>query len=250
MVTIFSMMAALLTSSAAGTVAGPVTVEIVASGHIETPADRFRVSGSALACAATQVEADALLANKVAAIDATMRSMGVTKAQAQERPSLGSMMGAMSSIRGAGGCNGVALSDLALGEEASKAQTPAAKTVGASASLSFDAPSRAVAVRAVAALKAADDKPSDKIIPILLDDTSARRAAKQQALVKARAEAVAYGLPLGLRAATLTKISEKQDWSSVDFVGQLFRTVGLASADPSETVATDVTLTVEFQLGN
>ena len=237
-----ALMAAALAAGAAGT--SPVTVEIIASGHVETQADRFRISGSVLACAATQAEADASLAQKVSAIEATLDKLHVTRARAEEKPSLAGMMGMMSAGRGAGDCN-----SNAVFSAPDPAKPKVADKVGASAPLSFDAPDRATATRAIAALKAAGAKPSDKVAPILLDDTAARRAAKQQALAKARIEADAYGAPLGLGAATLTRISEKQDWGSLDFVGQMFRTMGLVNAGPSDKVATDVTLTVEFRLG-
>lgn len=250
-----SLMAAVLVASAAAAAPGgagpegPVTVEIVASGHVETPADRFRVSGNVLACAATQPEADALLTQKLAAIETTMRGMGVTRARAQERPSFAGMIGAMSSLRGARDCNRMDMKDMLAGAGAAKPKDAPVEQVGASAPVAFDAPSPTVAGRAIVALKAADAKPSDKSVPILFDDTPARRAAKQQALAKAKQEADAYGAPLGLHRATLTRISEKQDWNSVDFVGQMVRTMGLAATAPSDTVATDVTLTVEFRLG-
>lgn len=181
-----------------------MTVEIVASGHVETPADRFRVTGSALACAATQAEADALLAQKVAAIARSMAAIGVEKSVAQDKPSIAGMMGSMMGARGAGACNGA---DAAFLDDA-KAMDKPATPVAASTRLSFDARDRATAAGAIAALKAADAKPSDKVLPVLLNDTEARRAAKQMALRTARIEADAYAALLGLKGATLTKISE------------------------------------------
>lgn len=244
MVTI-SIAAALL--AGAGTT--PVTVEIVASGHVETPADRYRISGSLLACAATQTEADALLAQKTAAITKTMSGLRVTPAAvAGEKLSFASMMGAMSAGRGASECNKSSLDDMLSGAGEEKTKEKPATKVGANAALSFDAPDPATAARAIVALKAADAKPADKAVPVLLDETAARRAAKQQALAKARVEASAYGAPLGLGTATLTAISERQDWGSLDFMSQMMRTIGLAGAGPSDKVATDVTLTVSFRL--
>lgn len=223
----------------------PVTVEIVASGHVETPADRFRVTGSALACAATQAEADALLAQKVAAIARSMAAIGVEKSVAQDKPSIAGMMGSIMGARGVGACNGADATFLDDAKAMDKPATP----VAASTLLSFDARDRAAAARAIAALKAADAKPSDKVLPVLLNDTEARRAAKQMALRKARIEADAYAAPLGLKGATLTKISERQDWGSLDFVAQMVKTLGISDAAATDEVATDVTLTVEFELG-
>jgi len=224
--------------------AAPVTVEIVASGHVETPADRYRITGGLLACAATQAEADAELARKSAAVARTMAGLGVVKSVAEEKPTLAGMMGAMAGTRGSGACMLTT-----VGLDAAKGEKKPAPEIGASAPVSYDAPDRATALRAIAALKAADAKPSDKILPVLLDDTNARRAAKQQALAKARIEANAYARPLGLNGASLVKISERQDLGSFDFVAQMLRTIGLSEATASDKVATDVTLTVEFRLG-
>lgn len=247
MVTSFLIMAVLAGQAVTGG-SPPVKVEIVASGHVETPADRFRVSGNVLACGATKAEADAALARKVAELEASLRAIGVTKAQPLERPSLAGMMGAMSGTRGSYGCNTVDLKDLLASPGAATKPKPAER-LGANAPVSFDAPSRSVAMRAIAALTAADAKPSEKPLAILIDDTTARRAAKQQALTKARQEAAAYAVSLGSGPATLTRISEKQDWNSTDFAGQMVRMIGLAASAPGDSVATDVTLTVEFRLG-
>lgn len=222
----------------------PVTVEIVAAGHVQTPADRFRLTGNVLACAATQAEADALLAQKTATIDRAMTDLGVTRAHADEKLSLADMMSDMSG-RGSNQCN---VNTLLKQAAAANAKEQPVEKVGSSAFLAFDAPSRATALRAIAALKSADAKPSDKASPVLLDDTAARHAAKQQALAKARTEASAYAASLGLGGATLTKISERQDIGSTDFVGQMIRAFGAAGLATGDTVSTDVTLTVEFRL--
>lgn len=237
-------MTALMAIALAGATATPVTVEIVASGHVQTPADRYRLTGSVLACAATQAEADALLAQKTATIDRAMADLGVTRAHSDEKLSLADMMSGMSG-RGSNQCN---VNNLLKQAAAASAKEPYVEKVGASAFLAFDAPSRATAVRAIAALKLADAKPSDKATPVLLDDTAARHAAKQQALAKARTEASAYGASLGLGGVTLAKISERQDIGSTDFVAQMVRAFGEVGLATGDTVSTDVTLTVEFQL--
>lgn len=237
------MMTALMAIALAGATATPVSVEIVASGHVQTPPDRYRLTGSVLACAATQAEADAQLAQKTATIDHAMAALGVTRAHADERLSLVDMMSM--SPRGANQCN---VNTLLKQATAASAKEPYVEKVGASAFLAFDAPSRAIALRAIAALKAVDVKPSEKATPVLLDDTAARHTAKQQALAKARTEASAYGASLGLGHATLTKISERQDIGSTDFVWQMVRAFGAAGIATGDAVSTDVTLTVEFQL--
>jgi Protein of unknown function (DUF541) len=242
------VMAALLSAGVVGGAGAPVTVEIVASGHVETPADRFRVSGEVLACAATQPEADAALARKVASIESAMRGIGVSRGQALERPSLAGMMATITT-RGTRNCNTVDLKDFMAKPGAPPSKDTPVERIGASAPVAYDAPSRAVATRALALLKAADAKPADKPVALLVDDTPARRAAKQQALAKARVEAAAYAASLGSGTPTLTRISEKQDWNSTDFAGQMVRMIGLVATNSGDTVATDVTLTVEFRLG-
>lgn len=228
--------------------ATPVTVEIVTSGHIETPADRFRLSGSVLACAATQAEADALLVQKRAGIERAMTLLGVAPAPASiGKPSLAGMMSGIMSARTASDCNKPNVEDLLRTSDA----TPTADKkdqVGASASLSYDAPDRATATRAIAALKAADAKPGELVMPVLLDETAARQAAKQQALARARAEADAYARPLGSAAPVLVGISERQDFGSLDFFTQMMRTIGLPAGGASDKVVTDITLTVQFRL--
>ena len=81
-------MMSLVVAALAAASAPPVTVEIVASGHVETPATAYRVSGSVLACAVTQGEADRLLAQKTAAIDRSVAAIGARKAAARDRKSV------------------------------------------------------------------------------------------------------------------------------------------------------------------
>jgi hypothetical protein len=245
-------MATLVAAALAAAAATPVTVEIVASGHVDTPASAYRVSGSLLACGATQGEADRLLAQKVAAIDQSVAALGAKKGQGAEKPSLTGMVASFMATRTASECNSDMTALLALpGAGKSPAKTNDATSgpkFGANASLSFDAPDRATAARVIAALKAADAKPSDAVIPVLVDDTVPRRAAKQQALAKARTEADAYAAPLALGRVTLAAISERQDIGSVDYLGQMLRSFGLPMTTATDMVATDVTLTVTFRL--
>lgn len=247
------VMISLVAGALAAASATPVTVEIVASGHVETPASAYRVSGNLLACAATQPEADRLLAEKAGAIDRSMAAIGVRKAQGVEKPSLTGMVAGFMATRTASECNSDLTALLNPMKTADKspdksAAEPAGRKLSANASLSFDAPDRTTAARAIAALKAADAKPSDIVTPVLTDDTAPRRAAKQQALAKARTEAEAYAGPLALSRVTLSAISERQDIGSVDYIGQMLRSFGLPVTASTDTVSTDVTLTVTFRL--
>ena len=236
----------------AGASATPVTVEIVASGHVETPATAYRVSGSVLACAVTQGEADRLLAQKTAAIDRSVAAIGARKAAAAEKPSLAGMVSGLMATRTASECNSDMTALLgAKGGDTSpvaKSDAPTGPKLSASTSLSFDAPDRATAARVIAALKAADAKPSDAVAPVLTDDAAPRRAAKQQAMAKARTEADAYAATLGLKRVMLAAISERQDIGSMDYIGQMLKSFGLPMTAASDTVSTDVTLTVTFRM--
>ncbi len=247
------VMATLVVVALAAASATPVTVEIVASGHVDTPASAYRVSGSVLACGTTQAEADRMLAQKTAAIDQSVTALGAKKAQGAEKPSLTGMVASLMATRTASECNSDMTALLALpgavGKSPAKtSDTPSGPKLSANASLAFDAPDRATAARVIAALKAADAKPSDAVIPVLVDDTAPRRAAKQQALVKARTEADAYAAPLALGRVTLAAISERQDIGSVDYIGQMLRSFGLPVTTGTDMVPTDVTLTVTFRL--
>ena len=246
------VMATLVVAALAAASATPVTVEIVASGHVDTPASAYRVSGSVLACGTTQAEADRMLAQKTAAIDQSVAALGAKKAQGAEKPSLTGMVASFMATRTASECNSDMTALLASkpGDKSpvGKTEQPSGPKLAANASLSFDAPDRATATRVIAALKAADAKPSDAVIPVLIDDTAPRRAAKQQALVKARTEADAYAAPLALGRVTLAAISERQDIGSVDYIGQMLRSFGLPMTTGTDMVPTDVTLTATFRL--
>ncbi|MEG3165417.1 SIMPL domain-containing protein [Sphingomonas sp. PB2P19] len=169
-----------------------------------------------------------------------------------EKPSLTSMVAGLMATRTASECNSDLTALLGSSKDdkaaAGKVDAPTGPKVGANAGLSFDAPDRATATRVIAALKAADAKPSDLVTPVLIDDAGPKRTAKQQALAKARTEADAYAGPLGLGRVTLAAISERQDIGSVDYIGQMLKSFGLPMNATADTVSTDVTLTVTFRL--
>lgn len=256
-----SSIAAMLLAGAAAT---PVTVEIVASGHIETPAQKYRLAASLNVCAPSQAEADRLLASKAATIDAGLRGIGVVPAApVTGGTSLSNLLGQMGAGKGNTSCPDleatVAVS--AAGDDHAVADDVVGSTDDAAAStvdvpqfsanrrFSLDAPTAAAADKAIALLTANGAKPGDKAIPMLADEVGAKRAAKQQALTKARAEADSYAALIGGKAV-LTRISERQELGqqSIDLMSQVFRAFVGRDGGQADNVTTDVTITVEFAL--
>jgi uncharacterized protein len=84
----------------------------------------------------------------------------------------------------------------------------------------------------------------------LTDDTSARRAAKAQAIASAREEADAYARTLGMRVSRVVRVSERASSYVYDAetMQEMFRAVtGSASANDSE-VETVVRIAVDYAL--
>ena len=88
------------------------------------------------------------------------------------------------------------------------------------------------------------------MIPLLIDYVVPTRQAKADALKKAQSEADAYAASLGLRRASVTKISEKQELTAgaLNFVGQIVSTFAPKPEAQADDVSVEVNLTVEFQL--
>ncbi|MFC3580110.1 SIMPL domain-containing protein [Sphingomonas hylomeconis] len=247
------VMSAIAAMLLAGASSAPVTVEIVASGHIETPAQKYRLAASLDVCATSQAAADRLLASKSATIDAGLRAIGVGPAAALTGGlSLPNLISDMRPGKSSASCPAP---DMAIDAAASATDEDHADTkeeaaeFGASRSFSLDAPNAAAVEKAIALLAANGAKPGDKAIPMLTDEVGAKRAAKQQALNKARAEADSYAALLGGKAV-LTRISERQELGqqSLDFMSQIFRMFAKGGGSAPDSVATDVTITVEFAL--
>lgn len=230
---------ALLLQATAPATAAPVAVEIVATGHVDAPAQRFRFSARIEAEGADEDAAKAALERKRAALTAELGRLGA-------QPSSETVEKAPSFLGLLSGMGGIAPSVTAatMGEDGAEG-TPAKASVSAS----FDATDRTAATRAMRAAEAAGATVTEPLIPLLVDPTPATRQAKAAALAKAQDEAKAYAAALGLTRPTLTRVSEKQDLSaSFDFVKQILRVFAKPDGAPAETVPVDVTLTVEFRL--
>lgn len=227
-----------LAGQSAAAVAGPVTVEIVASGHVDAPGQRFRFTATVSGEGADEAAAKAALEERKRALTAKLAALRVVPAEvtADKAPSFMSLISGM-----AGGMPSV--SAPTVGEDGGEGMPARANLA-----MPFDAPDRTTAIRAVEAAKADGAEVTDPIIPLLIDPVPATRQAKAAALAKAGEEAKAYAATLGLSRPALVRVSEKQDWSvSFDFLKQI---VTMFSKPPegSETVPVDVTLTVEYRL--
>lgn len=233
-----SVALALLLQAATPAAAGPVAVEIVASGHVDAPAQRFRFSTKIEAAGADEEEAKAALERKRAGLTAQVGRLGAqpSSATAEKAPSFLGLLSGMAGIV-------PSVTAATLGEDGAEG-TPAKANVSAA----FDATDKAAAVRAMQAAEAAGATVDDPLIPLLIDPTAATRQAKAAALAKAQDEAKGYAAALGLSRPTLIRVSEKQDLSaSFDFVKQILRVFARPDG-AAETVPVDVTLTVEFRL--
>lgn len=226
-------------------VAAPVSVEIVATGEVTVPAQRFRISATITGKGETEDAAKSALAANRAKILQTLAGLNVREAQA-EAPSSGgshSLMGLLASMGSMRGGNKVSVQT--LGEDADgKPQSTASETV------MLDAPTRAAAGNARTAIEAAEATMADEVVGLIDDYPAASRRAKADALVKARADAAAYGEALGLRQASIVRISEKQDLvsGSLGFFKQIIGMFAPKSDASSNDVTVSETLTVEFKL--
>lgn len=232
-------LALLLQAAAPAAATGPVAVEIVASGHVDAPAQRFRFSAKIEAEGADEDAAKAALERKRAALTAQLGRLGAqpSSATTEKAPSFLGLLSGMGGIV-------PSVTAATMGEDGAEG-TPAKASVSAA----FDAVDRAAAMRAMQAAEAAGATVTDPLIPLLVDPTAATRQAKAAALAKAQDEAKGYAAALALSGPTLIRVSEKQDLSaSFDFVKQILRVFAKPNGEVADTVPVDVTLTVEFRL--
>lgn len=215
----------------AGPANGPVTVEVVAVGHVDTPATKFVLAIELTANGDSDDKAKAALAKKKAALIQQLNAAGVTLVP--EEPGT------------------VKTAPIKLDSFDSSTDKTDEKP-SASESFSVQAPTRAAITAAQDIVgktegASADTPPTSSIG----DMTVAARAAKRDAIAKAKLDAQNYADSLGYATATVVSVSERGD------IGTLF-TFGLSMAargpktmfDPSrgDTVPTDVAVTVTFRL--
>jgi uncharacterized protein YggE len=213
----------------------PVTVEIVAVGHAETPADRFEISALITAGADTDAAAAALLARrKQEVLDKVAAVGGRGEARdGNEFELFATDPAAAMSLRGGQGGD-----DKVEG----KVQVSAIVTIATS--------TRSAITQAKAAITGMQGvKNTGTPLSSLSDPISARRTAKADALTKARTEADVYATRLGLGTATLIAISEKSDFAAM-FQASNGKVPAFAmfQKSTSDTVITEVTMTVTYRI--
>ncbi|MGN6817320.1 MAG: SIMPL domain-containing protein [Sphingomonas sp.] len=214
--------------------AQPVTVEIVAVGHAETPADRYEISGVIVAGADSDTAAAALLAKRKQAV---LDQVAAAGANAVIRD--GSEFELFSS-------DPAAAMSLARGNVDAKVEGKNQ----VSAIVTITAPNRAAIDKVKAAIASIPGvRNTGTPLSSLNDAAAARRVAKADAMVKAKTEADGYANRLGFGNAVLTAISEKTDFSAM-FQANNGKVPALAMFQKStdDTVTTEVTLTVTYRL--
>lgn len=220
---------------------GPVTVEIVASGQVKIPAQRFRFQVTLIGKGKDEAAASATLAANRAKLTQALTAMNVREAQAVSGAP-NSLMSLIASFTGRGKSS-ISLDTMSEGEN-EKPQSTASETI------MFDAPSRAGVISAKRAVEANGGTVGDEVIALLDDYVGPMRKAKADAIAKARDEATAYAATLGLRRAAVTRISERQDIvaGSLGFFSQVMSIFAPKGASVSDDVVVPANLTVEFQL--
>lgn len=218
----------------AGPANGPVTVEVVAVGHVDAPATKFVLAIDLTASGASDDKAKEALARKKAALVQQLSAAGVTL---------------MPEEVGAVKTTPVDLMAMDVSDDKSKTTD---EKPSASESFSVQAPTRAAITAAQGIVAKTEGASADQPPLSSIGDTAvAARAAKRDAIAKARLDAQNYADSLGYSSATVLSVSERGD------IGTLF-TFGMAMAargpktmfEPSrgDTVPIDVAVTVTFRL--
>jgi uncharacterized protein YggE len=235
------MLAAPLAAQAQ-TVSGPVSVEIVSTGQVQVPAQRYRLSVTITAKGKDEAAAGAVLAANKAKLTQALAARNIREAQG-EIGTTNSLMGLISSFAGTKSKPSFSMETL---EEDSE-ETPQST---ATETLSFDAPTRAAVESAKASIEANGGKLDEDVLPLLNDYVAPTRAAKAAAIKKAQGEADAYAATLGLKRSAIVKVSEKQDPTAgaLALIGELVTIVAPKKEGGVDQVTINASLVVEFQL--
>jgi uncharacterized protein YggE len=237
------MLAAPLAAQAqTATVSGPVSVEIVASGQVNVPAQRYRISVTLTAKGKDDAAAGATLATNRARLMQALTALNIREGQG-EIGTTNSLMGLISSFAGAKSKPSFSLETLDEDSD-EKPQSTATET------LQLDAPTRAAIESAKAPIEANGGKLDDDVLPLLNDYVAPTRAAKAAAIKKAQGEADAYASTLGLKRSAIVKVSEKQDPTAgaLALIGELVTIVAPKKDGGVDQVTVNASLVVEFQL--
>ena len=230
------------TIAEAQTSTGPVSVEIVTTGQVSVPAQRYRMSVTLTAKGKDETAAGATLAANRAKVMQALAALNIREGQG-EIGTTNSLMGLISSFAGMKSKPSFSLETL---DEDSK-ETPQAT---ATETLHFDAPTRAAIESAKAPIEANGGKLDEDVLPLLADYVAPTRAAKAAAIKKAQGEADAYAATLGLKRSAITRVSEKQDPTAgaLALIGELVTIVAPKKDGAADQVTVNASLVVEFQL--
>ncbi|MCW3837522.1 SIMPL domain-containing protein [Sphingomonas canadensis] len=230
---------------------GPVTVEIVANGQVTVPAQRFRFSVKLTAKGKDEAAASAVLAANRAKLVQSLAALNIREARPLAGPPR-SLAGLISSF-GTRSKPNVTLDMVSeISSDTTGEEESAAPGYIATEEVTFDATSRAAISGAEAAVKASGGATEKTVLALLDDYVGPMRKAKADAIAKAQDEANAYAVTLGLRRATVVKISERQDFvaatTSIFMEFMSFMTNVAAPGPASDETVVPVSLVVEFQL--
>jgi len=204
----------------------PVRVEIVAEGSVETPPDRFRISGMLMVRGAFDI-AQAELDKRRVAIVREMAALGATVSPRESPPLLGFIGNEQSVDDGA-------------------ASAPAPASISLPDEFSFDAADRATADRVLAALTK-DGVTNGKIAGLLSDDIAATDRARAAAIGVAYSKGQRMAAALGMHVSALRRISDQAE-APENYMARLEEHLGRAMTPASGNVRTSATLLVEFEL--
>lgn len=226
----------------AQTATAPVSVEIVSTGQVNVPAQRFRMSVTLTAKGKDEAAAGAALAANKAKLIQGLTAVGIGEAKG-DIGTTNSLMGLVSTFAGTKSKPSFSLETLDEDSEETP-QSTATETLG------FDAPNRAAIERAKAAIETSGGKLDDDVLPLLNDYVAPTRAAKAAAIKKAQGEADAYAATLGLKRSAIVKVSEKQDPTAgaLALIGELVTIVAPKKDGQADQVTVNASLVVEFQL--
>jgi uncharacterized protein YggE len=220
----------------------PVSVEIVSTGQVSVPAQRYRMSVTLTTKGKDEATAGAALAANKAKLTQALASLNIGEAKG-EIGTTNSLMGLISTFAGTRSKPSFSLETLDEDSEETP-QSTATETLG------FDAPTRAAIESAKAPIEANGGKLDDDVLPLLNDYVASTRAAKAAAIRKAQGEADAYAATLGLRRTAITRVSEKQDPTAgaLALIGEVVSIVAPKKDGAADTVTVNASLVVEFQL--
>jgi len=236
-----ALLAAPMTAQAQ-TAAGPVSVEIVSTGQVQVPAQRYRLSVTLTAKGKDETAAGAALAANKAKLLPALAALDIREAQ----PDTSTTNSLMSLFMSFGPGKSKPSFSLDTPEEDS-GDTPQST---ATEKLVFDAPTRAAVESARKPIEANGGKLEDDVLPLLTDYVGPTRQAKAAAIKKAQGEADAYAATLGLKRSAITRVSEKQDPTAgaLALIGELVSIIVPKKDGEVDQVTVNASLVVEFQL--